>query len=160
MRTSEQSVPQTTPLDVESGIATLGISKSPGNDEIRAELVQAGSETLHPKIHKFMNSVWDEEELPDQWRESIIVPIYKKGDKTIVIIEAYHCYQLHTQFLSSILFSMLSPYVDEIIGDHQCGFRRNRSTVNQTYFRSSDTGEILEYNETIYHLFIRVQESL
>jgi hypothetical protein len=26
---------------------------------------------------------------------------------------------------------MLSPYVDEIIGDHQCGFQRNRSTTDQ-----------------------------
>jgi hypothetical protein len=33
-------------------------------------------------IHKLINSVWNKEELPDQWKESIIVPIHKKGDKT------------------------------------------------------------------------------
>jgi hypothetical protein len=26
--------------------------------------------------------MWNEEELPDQWKESTIEPIYKKGDKT------------------------------------------------------------------------------
>jgi hypothetical protein len=26
--------------------------------------------------------VWDNEELPQQWKESITVPIHKKGDKT------------------------------------------------------------------------------
>jgi len=26
-------------------------------------------------------SVWNKEELPEEWKESIIVPIYKKGDK-------------------------------------------------------------------------------
>jgi hypothetical protein len=31
------------------------------------------------------------------------------------------------KILSNILLSRLSPYIDEIIGDHQCGFRRNRS---------------------------------
>jgi hypothetical protein len=27
------------------------------------------------------NSIWNKKELPDQWQEYIIVPIYKKGDK-------------------------------------------------------------------------------
>jgi hypothetical protein len=37
--------------------------------------------------------------LPEQWKESIIVPIYKKGIKQIaVIIEAYHFCQPHTKF--------------------------------------------------------------
>jgi hypothetical protein len=27
-------------------------------------------------------SIWNKEELPDQWKESILVPVYKKGDKT------------------------------------------------------------------------------
>jgi hypothetical protein len=31
------------------------------------------------------------------------------------------------KMLSHILLSRLSLYIDEIIGDHQCGFRRNRS---------------------------------
>jgi hypothetical protein len=33
-------------------------------------------------IHKLINSIWNKEQLPNQWKESIIVPIHKKGDKT------------------------------------------------------------------------------
>jgi hypothetical protein len=55
--------------------------KLPDSDQILAELVQAGGETLLSQIHKLINSVWNKEELPNQWKESIIVPIYKKGDK-------------------------------------------------------------------------------
>jgi hypothetical protein len=33
-------------------------------------------------IHKLINSIWSKEELPDQWKESVIVPIHKKGDRT------------------------------------------------------------------------------
>jgi hypothetical protein len=30
------------------------------------------------QIHKLIYSVWNKEELPDQWKESIIVPVYIK----------------------------------------------------------------------------------
>jgi hypothetical protein len=52
------------------------------NDQIPVELIQAGGETLVSVIHKLINSIWNKEELPDQWKESIIVPIHKKDDKT------------------------------------------------------------------------------
>jgi hypothetical protein len=56
--------------------------KSPGSDQIPAELYQAGGETLVSVIHKLITSIWNKKELPDQWKESIIVPIHEKGDKT------------------------------------------------------------------------------
>jgi hypothetical protein len=56
--------------------------KRPRSDEIPAEFIQAGSEILLSAIHKFINSIWNKEELPDQWKESIIIPVHKKGDKT------------------------------------------------------------------------------
>jgi hypothetical protein len=50
--------------------------------QIPAKLIQAVGEILHSKIHKLINSIWNKEKLPDQWKESIIVPVHKKGDKT------------------------------------------------------------------------------
>ena len=34
------------------------------------------------------------------------------------------------KILSNILLSRLTPYAEEIIGDYQCGFPRNRSTTD------------------------------
>jgi len=34
-----------------------------------------------------INSIWNKKEVPQQWKESIIVPIYKMGDKTDIIKE-------------------------------------------------------------------------
>jgi hypothetical protein len=44
-------------------------------------MIQAGGEIILSVIHKLITSVWNKEELPDQWKESIIVPIHKKGDE-------------------------------------------------------------------------------
>jgi hypothetical protein len=37
---------------------------------------------LWSEIHKLIKSVWNKEELHDWWKESITVPICKKGDKS------------------------------------------------------------------------------
>jgi hypothetical protein len=62
-------------LEVEIVIAKLKKYRSPGGDQIPAELIQAGGEILLSAIHKLINSVWNKEELPYQWKESIIVSI-------------------------------------------------------------------------------------
>jgi hypothetical protein len=56
--------------------------KSPGSDQILAELYQAGGETLVFVIHKLITSICNKEEMPDQCKESIIAPVHKTGDKT------------------------------------------------------------------------------
>jgi hypothetical protein len=55
--------------------------------------------------------------------------------------------------LSNIV-SRLIPYIDEIIGDHQCGFQHNKSTTNQIFFVHQMLEEKWEYNETVHQLFI------
>jgi hypothetical protein len=77
--------------------------------------------------------------LSDQWKESIIIPFYKKGNKT-------DCSNYYGISLLSALYkilwnslSRLSPYIDKIIGNHQCGFwcdspstgEKNGSAVRQ-----------------------------
>jgi hypothetical protein len=95
---------------------------------------------LHSEIHKLIMLIWNKEELPHQWKESIVVPIHKKGDKTDCSnYRGISLLSTSYKMLSNILLSMLIPYADEIIGDHQCGFRRNRSTTDFLY--PSDTGE-------------------
>jgi hypothetical protein len=90
--------------------------------------------TWRSKIHKLINSIWHKEKLPDQYKVSIIVPVHKKGDKTDC--NNYHGISLLStsyKILSNILLSRLNPYIDEIIGDHQCGFWHNRSTTDQIF---------------------------
>jgi hypothetical protein len=82
IHTAEPLVPDPRPFELEIAIAKLKRYKSPGSDQILAELIQAGGEILRSKIHKLNNSAWNKEKLPDQWKDSIIVPVHKKGDKT------------------------------------------------------------------------------
>jgi len=37
------------------------------------------------------------------------------------------------KILTNIVLSGLTPYAEEIIGDHQCGYRRYRSTTDHVF---------------------------
>jgi hypothetical protein len=74
IHTAGPLVLDSSPYGVEIAIANFKRYKSPGSDQIPAELIQAGGEILWSEIHKLINYIWDKEELSDQWKESIILP--------------------------------------------------------------------------------------
>ena len=97
--TAEPLVPAPSAFEVELAIGKLKSHKSPAIDEIPAKLIKAGGGTICGEIHKLITSIWKKEKLPEEWKESIIVPIHKKGVKQIVIIiGAYHFCQPLTKF--------------------------------------------------------------
>jgi hypothetical protein len=81
MHTAEPLVPEMSVSEVGVAVGKLKRYKSPGVDQIPAELIQAGGETLRSEIHK------------------LIKLITKRVIKlTVIIIEEYHCCQLHARF--------------------------------------------------------------
>jgi hypothetical protein len=147
---AEPVVPEPSLVGVEIAIGKLKSYKSPGTDQIPAELVKAGGESLCSGIHKLIHSLRNKKELPQQWKESIIVPIHRKGDKTdcnnyrriSLLSTAY-------KILSNTLLARLTPYVNETIGDHQCGFHRNRSTLDQIFYIRQILEKKWECNGTV-----------
>jgi hypothetical protein len=74
------------------------VEKSPGIDQKPTEFITTGDRTLLSEIHAFINSIWNKEELPEQWKDSIIVRILRRVIKrTVVIREAYHTCKLRTK---------------------------------------------------------------
>jgi hypothetical protein len=100
-------------------IEKLKRNKSPATDQLPPELMKAGGRSIHSEIHNLTNSIWNKEELLEQWQESITVSIFKKSDKNdcsnyrdiSLLSTAY-------KVLSNILLSRLTPYAEEIIGCH------------------------------------------
>jgi hypothetical protein len=92
--------------------------------------------------------------LPDQWRESITIPIYKREIKlAVVIIMGYHCSQLHTT--SSILLSKLSPYIYmTFFGIISVGIDVTEQLLMQILCTCQILEKELEHNETIDQLFV------
>ena len=69
-------------FEFKMAIGKLKGYKSPIPDQIPAELIKAGGRIFSSEIQKFINPIWNREELPGKWKESVTVPIYNKTDKT------------------------------------------------------------------------------
>jgi len=123
IHTAEPVVPEPSVSEFELAIEKLKSHKSPDTDQIPAELIKAGGKTIRCEIHKLIISIWNTEEMTEEWKESFIMPINKMGDKTYSSnYRGISLLPTTYKILSNILLSRLTPYTEEIIGDQKCGF--------------------------------------
>ena len=66
----EPLVPDPSTSEVELAIDKPKGHKSPGIDQITAELIKAGGRTMCLEIHKLITSIWKKEKLPEEWKEA------------------------------------------------------------------------------------------
>jgi hypothetical protein len=78
IHTAEPLVPDHSLFVAETAIAKLKRHISPGRDQIPTELIQAEGEILL----SWKTPICKKEKLFDQWKESIIAPVHRKGDVT------------------------------------------------------------------------------
>jgi len=76
--TAEPLVPEPNSFKIEIAIEMLKRCESLDIDQIPTELIQAEGNThiLRSEIHRLVNSIWNKEYLPQQWKEYLILPIY------------------------------------------------------------------------------------
>jgi hypothetical protein len=61
IHTAEPLIPEACLVEVEIAIGKLKSYKSPGIDQILAELIKAGCETLCSEIHRLIYSIWNKD---------------------------------------------------------------------------------------------------
>ena len=64
---------------VEIAVASLKNGKPAGVDNIPAELVQAGRETMIDVLTEFCNRIWRTGDWPTPWTQSLIITLPKKA---------------------------------------------------------------------------------
>ena len=82
-------------------------------------------------MYELVRQIWEEEKILEEWKETIIVPIHKRGDRdrcenyrgTALGNEAY-------KILSNIILGKIKPYIEKVMGDYQSGFRDGRSVID------------------------------
>jgi hypothetical protein len=78
------------------------------------------------------------------------MPISEKGDKIDCNYRGISLLSTTYKIVSNILLSSLTPYIEEIIGDHQCGLQCNRSTTHHIFCIHQILEKKWEYKEAVH----------
>ena len=111
-------------------------------------------------MYELVRQIWEEEKTPEEWKETIIVPIHKREDRDRY--ENYRGIALgNTAYntLSNIIFGKIKPYIEKVMGDFQNGFRVGRSVIDNIFALKIINEKVWEYNQSAQYLFIDFQKA-
>jgi PHP family Zn ribbon phosphoesterase len=78
---SKVEAEELTTEDVKKAIRNLKNERVAGTDGIHPELIKYRGDILLNRIYEQVKKIWEEERIPEEWKETIIVPIHKRGDR-------------------------------------------------------------------------------
>ncbi|CAB1114372.1 unnamed protein product [Ectocarpus sp. CCAP 1310/34] len=123
--------------EVERATNGLQNRKAPGNDSLHAELLKIDNDD-EPIVLEYLHTilviiVWNEEEIPQEWKDATIKVLYNKGDH-------FNCNNFRGISLLShvgkvpvkIITNRLSTFCEtnNTLPEEQCGFRPVRYTID------------------------------
>ena len=99
-------------------------------------------------VHDLFVVVWEEEEVPKEWRNSLLVPVPKKGDlKKCDNWRGSSLLDIMGKLFDKVLQRRLQELAEELLSDLQCDFCSGRECVYLIF----SARQLLQKKKTIEH---------
>uniref|UniRef100_A0A1Y1JWU5 Reverse transcriptase domain-containing protein n=1 Tax=Photinus pyralis TaxID=7054 RepID=A0A1Y1JWU5_PHOPY len=132
--TEDETEKPITKEEINEAIKSLKNGKAPGYDKITTEMLKNLDDRGTEMFWKLCNKIWDEEQIPEDWKIGLIVPIFKKGNardcnnyRGITLLSA----ALKTY--ERILQKRLSEYTEPTLDESQSAFRKGRGVQDHVF---------------------------
>ena len=98
------------------------------------EFLKYGGSEVRKKLLKIMNMIFEKGEVPNDFRKTLVKPLYKKGD----ISEGRYyrgisLVSVGSKLLCNTMLDRLRIAVDKVLREEQCGFEKDRGCVDQIF---------------------------
>lgn len=152
---SEEESPSILKEEIEASIKSLKPGKSPGIDNIPAELIKAGGDMITEIYLSLCQKIWQHKKWPQKWTQSLVIPLPKKGNlrqcqnyRTISLISH------PSKIMLRVILNRLKPQGERLLAEEQAGFRERRSTVEQICSCRILIEKHLQHQKDLFHNFI------
>jgi hypothetical protein len=115
--------------EVARAMKEVANGKSTGLDGIPIELLKFAGDTALDRMHRICEAIWETGEWPEDWTNSVFIPLPKKGDlkqcgnyRTIALVS--HA----SKIILKIILERIRGKTETELADEQAGFRRGRGT--------------------------------
>ena len=146
--------------EVRRAIHTLKNGKAAGPDDVPAEALKAAPYTSAAMVWKIIQRIWKQEKVPQDWKEGFQVKLPKKGDQSecenqrgIMLLS------VPGNVFNRIMLERLKTAVDKKLRDHQAGFRKERSCIDQKTTLRIIIEQSLEWNASLYVTFVGFEKA-
>ncbi|CAH8465462.1 unnamed protein product [Schistosoma haematobium] len=146
--------------EISMAIRQIKRGKAAGPDNIQAEALKADVAVTARILHILFNKIWDEEQVPTDWKEGLLIKIPKKGDlskcdnyKGITLLS------IPGKVFNRVLLNRMKDCVDAQLRDQQAGFRKDRSCTDQIATLRIIVEQSIECNSSLYINFIDYEKA-
>ncbi|XP_065174094.1 uncharacterized protein [Atheta coriaria] len=138
-------------------LAKLKNRKAAGPDGIANELLKYGGQKLITEITKMINKVLKERRIPNEWRTSTLIMLFKKGDRQIPsnyrgITLLSTTLKITTRIISNKILERTT------FGDEQQGFRTGRSCNDAIFILRQIKEKAIEWNRPAFICFVDLKK--
>ena len=113
--------------EVQWALESITTNKASGGDGIPAELFQILKDDVVKVLHSICQQIWKTQQLPQDWKRSVFIPIPKECSNYCTIVLISHA----SKVMLKILQARLQQYMNCERPDVQAGFRKGRGTRDQ-----------------------------
>ena len=120
--------------ELDEALKSMSNEKSAGFDGIPAEIYKNIGEVFKEELFLLFKLCWEEEKAPQDFKDALIVKIFKKGDKTLC--DNYRGISLLCvagKIYCKIILNRLKRLSEKVLPESQSGFRGDRSTNDMIF---------------------------
>ncbi|KAF7242044.1 Craniofacial development protein 2 [Varanus komodoensis] len=138
-------------------ISQLSSGKAPGSDMIPVEVYREGSAVLVDKLTQLFQSFWNQGSIPQELKGASIVHLYKrKGNQQVCDNHRrISLLSIADKFLARLLLNHLTDHLEQgLLPETQCGFHKERGTVDMVFAARQLQEKCQEQNHELYTIFV------